>query len=344
MIVKHFDFIEFYVANLPIAKFFFMHGLGFSNDQNTSIVNIDNKVSELLSQNRIKIILSSSIDPLSELSKEVLVSGDFIKDIAFEVENIEQIIKKAISFGFKVIEPIQEIIYENMITKKASIEGFGRTKHSLIQKQFYPGNEHNIPQQMIENCGLEDIDHIAVAVENKNLQKYVEFYRDIFGLKKIFEENVITAHSGMNSVVVGNDQGLRIVLVSPVDGKGKSQISDFITNNDGEGIQHIAFLTSNIIESTINIKSKGLEFLDIDDSYYNKLDIPPSYRKSYKTDLQALKVLFDHDEYGELLQIFSKKLHTKPTWFFEIIERRGAKTFGRNNVKKLYESIERELS
>jgi 4-hydroxyphenylpyruvate dioxygenase len=345
-VVKSFAYVEFYVANLPVIHFLFRSGLGFTDDQSLNFIKDSDKTSYVISQNHIKIILSSSPDSLSELSKEVSISGDFIKDIAFEVENIEKIIKNANVFGARVLEPIQEITDGSGTIKKASIGSFGCTKHSLIQKNHPSGSADHLQRKLYNNKNsLEDIDHIAVAVEYKNLQKWAKFYEDVFGLNKIFEENVSTEYSGMNSVVLGNDlKRIRIVLVSPMDGKGKSQISDFISNNNGEGIQHVAFSTSNIIETIKSIKNNGLEFLDIDDAYYNKLVVPHRYKNSYIADLKHLKILFDQDEYGELLQIFSKTLHTKQTWFFEVIERNGARTFGRGNIKKLYEAIENEFN
>ena len=344
MLITRFDYIEFYVANLPVVQFLFKHGLGFENCSRIDSIENINYNTSLIFQNDINIVLSSSCDSLSELSKEISLSGDFIKDVAFEVADIEQVISNASAFGTKIIEPIHEFSYSQGIIKKATIASFGNTRHSLIQKTPFVKDALHL-QKQCNNGPLEKIDHIAVAVEYKNLDKWVDFYKNIFGLQKIFEESVVTEHSGMMSVVVGSDQkGIKIVLVSPVDGKSRSQISDFISNNNGEGVQHIAFSTSNIIKSIKDIKNKGVEFLDVNDDYYNKLDLPESYLNSYRDELKNLRILYDKDEYGELLQIFSKKLHSKPTWFLEILERKGAKTFGRGNVKKLYESVEKELS
>lgn len=341
MSVLRIDSVHFYISNLPCVQFLFCNGLNFKKKPYKII---DKNVS-IISQNDIKIILNSSDDSLSDLSKQVALSGDFIKDIVFEVENIEEIIDNAKTWGASIIDPIQEIRYEHETFKKATIAAFGNTNHSLIQKTSCYNPVLALSEEKNNARYLEKIDHIAVAVESKNLQKWVDFYEKIFGLKKIFEENIVTENSGMMSVVVGDDEkGVKIVLVSPVDGKSRSQINDFIINNKGEGVQHIAFSARDIVESIKNIKNKGIEFLDTNDDYYKNLDLSASYDDSFKEKLKHYKILYDKDEYGELLQIFSKTLHTKPTWFIEIIERRGARTFGRGNIKKLYESVEKELS
>ena len=344
MSISRINYIEFYISNLPSIQFLFNHGLGFKK---TLVVDQVESVhhTSFVFQNDINIILSSSDDSLSELSRQVSLSGDFIKDVAFEVDNIEQVIHKARAWGVEIIEPIHEFCYNQEIIKKATISAFGNTNHSLIQRDPSTINSLSLQKQIVNNGYLNNIDHIAVAIEFKNLQKWVDFYKNIFGLKKIFEENVATENSGLISVVVGDEQkGIKIVLVSPMDGKSRSQINDFIINNNGEGVQHIAFSTSRIVEYIKKIKNIGIEFLDINDDYYQKLNLPINYETSFREELRNYKILYDKDEYGELLQIFSKKLHTKSTWFLEIIERRGAKTFGRGNVKKLYELMEAEMS
>ncbi len=345
MSVVSFSHIEFYVSNLPCTQFLFNYGFGFKNNLLNNLFNKSKNVS-FICQNDIKIILNSSDNPISSISKEFSLSGDFIKDVAFEVDDIEKIITNAESLNIKIIEPIQELQFENQVVfKKATIAAFGNTNHTLIQRVSVVSDNFDLLHTNPKQGDLEKIDHIAVAVESKNLYKWTNYYEKVFGLKKIFEENITTENSGMNSVVVGDEEkGIKIVLVSPVDGKSRSQINDFIINNNGEGVQHLAFSTSDIINAVQRLKDKGIEFLDINDDYYLKLDLPNNYENTFKDALKDNKILYDKDEYGELLQIFSKKLHTKPTWFIEIIERKGAKTFGKGNIKKLYESVEKELS
>lgn len=344
MPVVAFSYIEFYFSNLPCVQFLFDYGFGFKNSLSNNLFN-QNKNISFLFQNDIKVVLNSSDNPTSPLSKEISLSGDFIKDVAFEVDDIEKIIRNAEELGIKIVEPIQELSYEGGIIKKATISAFGNTNHTVIQKVSIVNDTFELLHTRDKRGDLEKIDHIAVAVESKNLHKWTNYYEKIFGLKKIFEENITTENSGMNSIVVGDDErGIKIVLVSPVDGKSRSQINDFIINNNGEGVQHLAFSTSDIINAVQKLKDKGIEFLDINDDYYLKLDLPNNYENAFKDALKDNKILYDKDEYGELLQIFSKKLHTKPTWFIEIIERKGAKTFGKGNIKKLYESVEKELN
>ncbi len=341
MSVVSFSHIEFRVSNLPCIQFLFNYGLGFNNNLSNNLFNQSKNMS-FISQNDIKIILNSSDNPISIISKEVSLSGDFIKDVAFEVDDIEKIIRNAEALNIKIVEPIQELQFENQgVFKKATIAAFGNTNHTVIQKNDNSDLLHTSDKQ----GDLKKLDHIAVAVESKNLHKWTNYYEKVFGLQKIFEENITTENSGMNSIVVGDEKrGIKIVLVSPVDGKSRSQINDFIINNNGEGVQHLAFSTPDIINSVKKLRDKGIEFLDVNDDYYTQLDLPNNYESSFKNALKENRILYDKDEYGELLQIFSKKLHTKPTWFIEIIERKGAKTFGKGNIKKLYESVEKELS
>ncbi len=345
MFMVSFSYIEFYVSNLPCVQFLFNYGLGFKSNLSNNLFNKSKNLS-FISQNDINVILSSSDNPRSDLSKEVSLSGDFIKDVAFEVEDIEKIISNAKTLNIRIVEPIQELQFENQgVFKKATISAFGNTNHTVIQKVSVVNNNFDSLHTSDKQGDLKKIDHIAVAVESKNLHKWTNYYEKVFGLQKIFEENITTENSGMNSIVVGDEErGIKIVLVSPVDGKSRSQINDFIVNNNGEGVQHLAFSTSDIINSVKGLKDKGIEFLDINDDYYTKLELPNNYENAFKDALKENRILYDKDEYGELLQIFSKKLHTKPTWFIEIIERKGAKTFGKGNIKKLYESVEKELS
>jgi 4-hydroxyphenylpyruvate dioxygenase len=340
--ILSFDSIEIYVSNHPIFKFLLKYGLGFEEFIKPNFNGKGGVDTSHFIQNSIKLRCSSSADISSQLYKEVEKSGDFIKDVVLEVKDIEQVINNAKVHSATIIEPLKELHSEKGVTKKAIIKAYGSCQHTLIEKKIDSTYDNKFIINNNEGC-LENIDHIAVAVEAKNLNKWADFYKNIFGLNKIFEENVITEYSGMNSVVMGNvDNGLRIVLVSPVDGKNKSQISDFLINNNGEGVQHIAFSTKSIFNSVKRLRDKGIEFLNINNEYYNNLRILDE-SDICRESLKDLQILYDNDEFGELLQIFSKKMHTRLTWFIEIIERRGAKTFGRGNVKKLYESIEKEL-
>lgn len=336
--ILNFDSVEICVSNHSIFKFLLKYGLDFEEVIKSDFKRKNGVDTSRFIQNSIKLKCSSSTDSSSQLYKEIVKSGDFIKDVALEVKDIEQIISNAKAYGTNIIEPQEELSFKEGVIKKAIIQAYGSCQHTLIEKKI---NSNCIINDS-KGC-LESIDHIAVAVEAKNLNKWADFYKDVFGLTKIFEENVVTEYSGMNSIVMGNlDNGLRIVLVSPVDGKNKSQISDFLINNNGEGVQHIAFSTKSILNSVKRLRDKGLEFLNVNDEYYNDLRILDG-SDICRESLKDLQILYDNDEFGELLQIFSKKMHTRSTWFIEIIERRGAKTFGRGNVKKLYESIEKEL-
>lgn len=338
------DYIEFYVSNLPQAVHFYKTTLGFTP---IAYRTYENSISTLLKQNDIHLILTSSKEP-DEISADVNKHGDGIKDIALATVDINHSFKEAVRFRANAILPPTLLQDDNgNEIKKAIVSVFGDTHHSLIERKeksefFLPNFTACENVQNQSESGLISIDHLAICLKKGSLEQWSKFYQEAFGFYEFFREDLMTKKSGMNSIVVQNKQkNCLFTLLEPVSGSDKSQIENFLDYYQGEGVQHIAFLSSNIIHSVELLQRKGLEFLSIPSSYYQALPERIQGIKNLKL-IEKLQILVDRDKDGLLFQIFSKVIQTRPTFFIEIIQREGSKSFGSGNIRALFEAIEKE--
>ena len=349
-LVKRIAHVEMYVANIILAVSFYQKVFGFKVVHTDKYDNAD-KVSVVLVQANIKLILTSSKCILGEIAEQISLYGDFVKDIALEVQNLETVYVQAIKSGFISIAPPQDIKFQGKKIRQSTIGTFGNIQHTLIEKvDIDMGDDFILPNHPLvktENEIIEfiqDIDHIAIAVDELN--KWRNLYEQGLGFYPFYQETIETKYSGMDSVVMNSqNDDVKFVFVAPKKGVHKSQIEKFLDyNNDTAGVQHLAFSTKDILDTIMQFKKNNIEFLSISDEYYNNLssELKENF-KEYIERIKDLKILVDKDDDGYLLQIFTKPLQTRPTFFCEFIQRQGATSFGKNNIMALFKAIEKQI-
>jgi len=350
VLLSGFDYLEFYVGNAFQAAHFYRNLYGFKPIAFAGLeTGVRDRVSIVLEQNDIRLVLTTALTPDHPITRHVSLHGDDVRDIAFTVKDAESAYKAAIKNGAHSILPPTEFDDPRGSMVKATVAALGDTVHSFVQRDgqfdgaFLP-NFH-----IIENppptvpAGLMTIDHIAISVEAHTLNRMVDFYREVLSFHHSFSEDILTEYSSMNSKVVENSTGnIKFPMVEPAPGRRKSQIEEYLTFHYGPGAQHIAFSSDDIISSVRALRANGMEFLRTPDTYYSVLKERIGDLEEDPEQLRELNILVDRDEWGYLLQIFSKPVMTRPTIFTEVIQRKNARGFGAGNIKALFEAIERD--
>ncbi|MDP5276753.1 4-hydroxyphenylpyruvate dioxygenase [Chengkuizengella axinellae] len=347
--VKEVDYIEFYVGNAKQACDYFCKTFGFEPIAYSGLETGNREsVSYVLQQNNIRYILTGSLEETSPISSFVKKHGDGVKDVALVVDNIEKAYNEAVARGAIEILPPTVIKDDKGSIKKAIIGTYGDTIHSLIERTSYNGVflpryepiKLNIP---FKKTGLVAVDHVVGNVEE--MEEWVSYYENVMGFKQLLhfdDDDISTEYSALMSKVMTNGGRIKFPINEPAEGKRKSQIQEYLEFNNGAGVQHIALLTNDIIQTVTLLRENGIEFLDTPDSYYDVLSERVGKIDEEIEKLKQLKILVDRDDEGYLLQIFTKPIVDRPTLFIEIIQRKGARGFGEGNFKALFESIERE--
>jgi len=350
MYVTGIEYVEFYVGNAPQAAHFYRTALGFTPLAFKGLETGDREnASILMQQNNIRFVLTSPLQSESPIANHVLTHGDSVKDIAFSVTDAREAFKELVERGAEPVMEPQEFESDDAVTIKATVSGCGDMVHSLIQRStrehtclpgFKPMNGAARPAQ---STGLAAIDHIAICVYPGELKKWSDFYLNVFDFELSHQEDIVTEYSAMNSRVVQNRSGrVKFPMMEPAPGKRKSQIEEYLSYHKGPGAQHIALISGDIFRSVKQLSDGGINFLDTPSTYYEMLEERLGKIKEDPRSLRDLNVLVDRDEWGYLMQIFTKPIHGRPTSFFEIIQRNGARGFGGGNIKALFEAIERE--
>lgn len=361
------DYVQFYVGNAKQAAYFYAQAFGFEIEQISDLTTgARDAASYLLTQGNIRFLLTTGLTSEHPAQQEVLLYGDGIKDIAFTVEDSTSAYEKALSNGAEsAYQPI-EITDERGTIVKSGIKSFGRVVHSFISRtgkyelenvkqrgeQFLPGfkiaDDLAINRYNRENpTGLFYVDHCVGNVPIGQMDVWVKWYEDVLGFKlfKHFDaEDISTEYTALMSKVMDSGRELiKIPINEPAEGRNKSQIEEYLDwHNNTAGIQHLALLTKDEVNTVGELRQRGVDFLSIPDTYY---DIVWDRVGGIKEDVEKIKdlrVLVDRDDKGYLLQIFTKPLQDRPTMFFEIICRRGSESFGKGNFKALFESLELE--
>lgn len=346
--LKGYHHLEFYVGNAKQAAHFYRTAFGLPLVAYSGLeTGARNRVSYVLEQNDIRIVLTSSLRPDDDIAAHVRRHGDGVKDIAFTVDHVEDAFNEALNRGARpVMEPVLMEDDEGEIIK-ASIGVFGDTIHSFIQRQDYAGKFmpgfralENVPPPPFET-ELTEVDHLAISIPEGQLDRWVEFYEDTMGFHESHREDVATEYSAMNSKVVQNGTGqIKLPLVEPASGKRKSQIEEYLDYYDGPGVQHIALLSRDIVETVRAWRAAGNEFLKVPNAYYEMLQDRVGRIDEDVEELQAEHILVDRDQWGYLMQIFTRPVQSRPTVFMEAIQRRGARGFGSGNIKALFAAVE----
>ena len=348
--LKGFDYLEFYVGNAHQAAHFYRTAFGFTPVAYRGLeTGARDHVSYVMEQRHIRLVLTSALYHTDPVAEHVLLHGDGVRDVAFTVPDAEQAFEASVRRGAQpVLEPT---VFEDKggPVVKATIAAYGDTVHSFIQRKDYGGPFFpdfvalkNPPAPPIAPC-LAAIDHIAISLPAGQLDQWVDFYQQVMGFHQSHEEDIETEYSAMNSKVVQNATGrVKFPMVEPAQGRRRSQIEEYLAYYRGPGVQHIALLSSDILKTVRALRSTGTEFLRTPDTYYEMLEGRVGRVEESLEDLRAQNILVDRDQWGYLLQIFSKPLQSRPTVFMEAIQRKGAKGFGSGNIKALFEALEAE--
>ncbi|WP_162055703.1 4-hydroxyphenylpyruvate dioxygenase [Pontibacter pamirensis] len=346
------DHIEFYVGNAKQAAHFYQTAFGFKLIAYAGPeTGVRDRASYVLVQDKIRFVLTTSLDPTSGISKHVLQHGDGVKVLALWVDDAEKSFNDTVARGaIPAIEP-KTLQDEHGEVKLAAIHTYGETIHTFVERKnysgpFMPGFKAKSTELQVEPVGLQYVDHCVGNVELGRMNEWVEFYEKVMGFKLLItfdDKDISTEYTALMSKVVSNGNGyVKFPINEPAKGKKKSQIDEYLEFYRGAGVQHIAIATDDILHTVAALRRRGVEFLYVPETYYEDL-----FERVGKIDedmeaLKALNILVDRDEEGYLLQIFTKPVEDRPTVFYEIIQRKGAKSFGKGNFKALFESIERE--
>jgi 4-hydroxyphenylpyruvate dioxygenase len=346
------DYIEFYVGNAKQTSLFYQHCMGFELVAYAGPeTGVRDRASYVLQQNKIRFVLTTALKPDTEISKHVSKHGDGVKVLALWVDDARKSFYETTSRGAEPASQPQVLKDEFGEVVVASIKTYGETIHTFVERKnyrgvFLPGFEPRKNSLAPNPIGLKYIDHCVGNVELGKMNHWVEYYEKVMGFKLLVtfdDKDISTEYSALMSKVVSNGNGyIKFPINEPADGKKKSQIEEYLDFYNGPGVQHIAIATDDILYTVSELRKRGMEFLYVPDTYYDEvLERVGKIDEDIK-ELKKLNILIDRDEEGYLLQIFTKPIQDRPTLFFEIIERNGAKSFGKGNFKALFESIERE--
>jgi len=347
------DFIEFYVGNAKQASFFYRTAFGFELIAYSGPeTGIRDRASYVLKQGKIRLILTTPMHPGNDISSHIEKHGDGVKVLALWVDDAEKSWKETTSRGAKSYQEPTILKDEFGEVKIASIHTYGDTIHTFVERKnytgiFMPGYVAMDDGYKTDDVGLLYVDHCVGNVELGKMDEWVKFYEDVMGFSLLLtfdDQDISTEYSALMSKVVSNGNGyIKFPINEPADGKkAKSQIDEYLEFYHGPGVQHIAVATHDIIATVSALKSRGVQFLRVPDTYYDDLLDRVGVIDEDISPLRELGILVDRDEEGYLLQLFTKPVEDRPTLFFEIIQRKGATSFGKGNFKALFESIERE--
>lgn len=346
------DYIELYVGNAKQSAHYYQHAFGFECIAYRGPETGHREyASYVLQQGKVRLVLTTSLIPNSPIATHVHRHGDGVKVLALTVDDATRAHEETTKRGAVSVSQPQTLRDEFGEAIIASIMTYGDTIHTFVERRnysgpFLPGYTQAKSPFQTTPAGLKYVDHCVGNVALGDMNKWVKFYEDVMGFKLLitFDDNDIsTEYTALMSKVVSNkNEYIKFPINEPAEGKKRSQIDEYLDFYQGPGVQHIAIATDDIIHTVSELKKRGVDFLTIPSHYYDDLlkrvgkideDIQP---------LRALNILVDRDEEGYLLQIFTKPVEDRPTLFFEIIQRKGAKSFGKGNFKALFEAIERE--
>ena len=351
------DYVEFYVGNAKQAAHFYKTAFGFQSLAYAGLeTGVRDRVSYVLKQDKIRLVLTTALRSDSPIGEHVKKHGDGVKVIALWVEDARKSFEETVKRGAKVyMEPVVEKDEHGEVVR-AGIYTYGETIHMFVERknykgEFLPGFREWKSDYNPAAVGLKFIDHMVGNVGWGEMNTWVKWYEDVMGFVNFLsfdDKQIHTEYSALMSKVMSNGNGrIKFPINEPAEGKKKSQIEEYIDFYEGPGAQHIAVATDKIIETVKQLRARGVEFLSAPPHAYYE-EIPArlgEHMEMMKEDineLEKLAILVDADEEGYLLQIFTKPVEDRPTLFYEIIQRMGAKGFGAGNFKALFESIERE--
>ena len=346
------DYVELYVGNAKQASHFYRSAFGYQLvAYRGPETGVRDRASYLLQQGKIRLVLTTAMGPESPIAEHVHRHGDGVKDYALWVNDARLAYATAIERGAIAVREPEVLSDAHGEIVIAAIATYGDTIHSLVERgnycgTFLPGFRDVTPHYQPVDVGLRHVDHCVGNVELGRMNRWVDYYADVMGFRNLItfdDADISTEYSSLMSKVManGNDK-IKFPINEPASGKKKSQIEEYLDFYRGPGAQHLALATDNILETVTALRERGVEFLSVPTSYYAELQARVGTIDEPIDELAALGILVDRDPDGYLLQIFTKPVEDRPTLFFEIIQRKGAKSFGKGNFRALFESIERE--
>ncbi|MCI4648667.1 4-hydroxyphenylpyruvate dioxygenase [Phaeodactylibacter sp.] len=346
------DYIEFYVGNAKQAAHYYQTAFGFKLiAYRGPETGVKDTASYVLQQDKIRFVLTAALTPDHEVARHVLKHGDGVKVLALWVDDAEEAHRIAVERGAKSLAAPQRIKDKNGHVVTASIHTYGETIHTFVERSSYagpflPGFVAMESPMEVKPIGLKYVDHCVGNVELGQMNEWVKFYQDVMGFKLLVtfdDKDISTKYTALMSKVVSNGNGyIKFPINEPAQGLKKSQIEEYLDYYRSAGVQHIAIATDDIIHTVDELRRRGVDFLRVPDTYYETvLDRVGEINESLQ-ELKRLNILIDRDDEGYLLQIFTKPVQDRPTVFYEIIQREGARSFGKGNFKALFEAIERE--
>ena len=354
MPIQNFDYLEFYVGDAKQSAYYFSNAWGFTPIAYAGLeTGLRDRSSYVLEQGNVRLVVTSPLGPDGEMAEHVKLHGDGVKVIALRVDDAERAYREATRRGAHSVAEPGTFKDDSGVVKLSSIAIYGDTIHTFVERQHYngpflPGYSPiaTTTPRRARSAGLAGIDHVVGNVELGKMNEWVAFYERVMGFTQLihFDDRAIsTEYSALMSKVMQNGSGrIKFPINEPAQGRRKSQIEEYLDFYRGPGVQHIALLTDDIISTVRNLKERGVDFLSTPASYYETvLDRVGKIEEDIQ-QLSELGILLDHDDEGYLLQIFSKPIVNRPTVFFEVIERKGARGFGEGNFKALFEALERE--
>jgi len=346
------DHVGLIVGNAKQAAVYYQERFGFEPVAYKGLeTGCRDRTCWVLKQGKITLVLETPMTRDHPGNAHLAKHGDAVRDLAFLVDDARKAWETTTSRGAVSVHEPLELEDEHGRVVVATIATYGDTLHSFVQRDgyegpFMPGYEARSSNKPTVSAGLEFIDHVVGNQGDQEMEKVAKFYEDVFGFHRIWtvdDKDVSTAHTSLRSVVVANEnEYVKMPINEPAEGLKKSQIQEYVEANYGPGVQHVALYTHDIVSTISQLAANGVDFLQVPDTYYESLSARVGDIDEDVAELQKFGILVDRDDQGYLLQLFSKPVQDRPTLFYEIIERKGARSFGKGNFKALFESMERE--
>ena len=346
------DYIEFWVGNAKQAAHFYRSAFGFELvGYRGPETGVRDRATYLLQQGKVRILLTTPVKAAGAIAEHIAKHGDGVRDIALWVDDATSAYAAAMERGATSVREPETLRDEQGEVVIAAIRTYGETIHSIVERRnyrgvFMPGFQPVASPYRPADIGLQYVDHCVGNVELGAMNRWVKFYADVLGFGQLIsfdDKDISTEYTALMSKVVSNGNGrIKFPLNEPAEGKKKSQIDEYLEFYGGPGVQHVAIATNDIVSTVTALRDRGVEFLKVPTTYYDTLPERVGHIDEDVGPLKELGILVDRDDEGYLLQIFTKPVQDRPTLFYEIIQRKGAKSFGKGNFKALFEAIERE--
>ncbi|MGZ4814848.1 MAG: 4-hydroxyphenylpyruvate dioxygenase [Terriglobales bacterium] len=348
--LKRVHHVEFWVGNAKQASFFYRKTFGFSQIGYRGLETGERNLSSyVLNQNRTTFLLSTPLHCNHPAAEHIKKHGDGVRDIALEVADTDFAFEEAVRRGAKPFSEPRDLTDDNGTVRHAAVHTYGDTIHSLISYKdykgpFLPGFVENRVEE--RQTGILRVDHMVGNVELGKMNEWADFYNKVFGFHRYIsfdDKDISTEFSALMSIVMSDDSySVKFPINEPAPGKRKSQIDEYLEAYCGPGVQHIALQVKDVLYTVDRLQQNGLQFLRVPDAYYDVLRDRVGALDEPMEEIKRLGILVDRDQEGYLLQIFSKPVEDRPTVFFEIIQRKGSRGFGKGNFKALFEALELE--